>query len=77
MSRTRARFAKVFDLLRRHQHEDVRERPSASLMERYHVDPNGQRVENKAHGAGKVAADWQLQDGQHRELLGGRPRCMK
>ncbi|MBU0902771.1 MAG: exopolyphosphatase [Gammaproteobacteria bacterium] len=61
----------LYDLLGRHQHEDVRERTLSSLMERYHVDlEQAARVESKALSAlGKVAADWQLQDDCHRELL--------
>ncbi len=61
----------LFDLLGRHQHEDVRERTLGSLMERYHVDlDQAARVESKALSAlEKVAADWQLQDDWHRELL--------
>ncbi|WP_341304311.1 exopolyphosphatase [Pseudomonas sp. TMP25] len=61
----------LFDLLGRHQHEDVRERTLSSLMERYHVDlDQAARVESKALSAlEKVAADWQLQDDWHRELL--------
>ncbi|MFP6850341.1 MAG: exopolyphosphatase [Pseudomonas sp.] len=61
----------LYDLLGRHQHEDVRERTLSSLMERYHVDlEQAARVESKALSAlEKVAADWQLQDEWHRELL--------
>jgi exopolyphosphatase/guanosine-5'-triphosphate,3'-diphosphate pyrophosphatase len=61
----------LYDLLGRHQHEDVRERTLGSLMERYHVDlEQAARVESKALSAlEKVAKDWQLQDDWHRELL--------
>ena len=61
----------LYDLLGRHQHEDVRERTLSSLMERYHVDlEQAARVESKALSAlEKVAEDWQLQDDWHRELL--------
>jgi exopolyphosphatase/guanosine-5'-triphosphate,3'-diphosphate pyrophosphatase len=61
----------LYDLLGRHQHEDVRERTLSSLMERYHVDQEqAARVESKALSAlDKVAADWQLQDECYRELL--------
>ena len=62
----------LYDLLGRHQHEDVRERTLGSLLERYHVDlEQAARVESKALSAlEKVAEDWQLQDEWHRELLG-------
>lgn len=61
----------LYDLLGRHQHEDVRERTLSSLMERYHVDlEQAARVERKALSAlDKVAKDWHLQDDWHRELL--------
>lgn len=61
----------LYDLLGRHQHEDVRERTLSSLMERYHVDlEQAARVESKALSAlDKVAKDWRLQDDWHRELL--------
>ncbi|MCU1717987.1 exopolyphosphatase [Pseudomonas sp. 5P_3.1_Bac2] len=61
----------LYDLLGRHQHEDVRERTLSSLMERYHVDQEqAARVESKALSAlDKVAADWQLEDESYRELL--------
>jgi exopolyphosphatase/guanosine-5'-triphosphate,3'-diphosphate pyrophosphatase len=61
----------LYDLLGRHQHEDVRERTLSSLMERYHVDlEQAARVESKALSAlDKVAQDWDLEDDWHRELL--------
>lgn len=61
----------LYDLLGRHQHEDVRERTLSSLMERYHVDlEQAARVESKALSAlDKVAQDWELEDDWHRELL--------
>ncbi|MBX9763342.1 MAG: exopolyphosphatase [Pseudomonadaceae bacterium] len=61
----------LYDLLGRHQHEDVRERTLSSLMERYHVDlEQAARVESKALSAlDKVAQDWGLEDDWHRELL--------
>ncbi|HZX50853.1 MAG TPA: exopolyphosphatase [Pseudomonas sp.] len=61
----------LYDLLGRHQHEDVRERTLSSLMERYHVDlEQAARVESKALSAlDKVADDWALNDDWHRELL--------
>ena len=61
----------LYDLLGRHQHEDVRERTLAAFMERYHVDTDqAARVEAKALSAlDKVAADWGLNDDWHRELL--------
>lgn len=61
----------LFDLLGRYHHEDVRERTLNSLMERYHVD-HGQaaRVERKAlHAFDQVAKDWNLEDGNWRDLL--------
>jgi exopolyphosphatase/guanosine-5'-triphosphate,3'-diphosphate pyrophosphatase len=62
----------LYDLLGRHHHEDVRERTLNSLMERYHVDlEQAARVERKAlHAFDQVAADWDLEDGVWRELLG-------
>lgn len=61
----------LYDLLGRHQHEDVRERTLAAFMERYHVDVDqAARVEAKALSAlDKVSADWGLTDDWHRELL--------
>lgn len=61
----------LYDLLGRHQHEDVRERTLSSFMERYHVDlEQAARVESKALSAlDKVASDWGLNDDWHRELL--------
>ncbi|GGK03534.1 exopolyphosphatase [Pseudomonas matsuisoli] len=61
----------LYDLLGRHQHEDVRERTLSALMERYHADAEqAARVEAKAVSAlSKVAADWGLQDDWYRELL--------
>lgn len=62
----------LYDLLGRHHHEDVRERTLSSLMTRYHVDvEQAERVERKAlHAFDQVAADWGLEDGVWRELLG-------
>jgi len=61
----------LYDLLGRHQHEDVRERTLSAFMERYHVDlEQAARVESKALSAlEKVATDWGLNDDWHRELL--------
>ena len=61
----------LYDLIGRHQHEDVRERTLSALMERYHVDlEQASRVEAKALSAlQQVAADWGLQDEWHEELL--------
>ena len=61
----------LYDLLGRHHHEDVRERTLGALMERYHVDlEQASRVEAKALSAlQQVAADWDLQDEWHQELL--------
>ena len=62
----------LYDLLGRHQHEDVRERTLSALQERYHVDlEQAARVERKAlHAFDQVAVDWELDDGIWRELLG-------
>ncbi|HCN45758.1 MAG TPA: exopolyphosphatase [Pseudomonas sp.] len=62
----------LYDLLGRHQHEDVRERTLTSLMERYHVDQSqAERVERKAlHAFDQVAKAWNLEEGIWRELLG-------
>src|SRR5690606_13706144 len=61
----------LYDLLGRHQHEDVRERTLAAFMERYHVDTDqAGRVEARALSAlDEVATDWGLTDIWHRELL--------
>lgn len=60
----------LYDLLGRHQHEDVRERTLSALQERYHVDlEQAARVEEKALSAfDQVATDWQLDD-EWRDLL--------
>ncbi len=61
----------LYDLLGRHQHEDVRERAISSLMTRYHVDiTHAQRVEHKAlELLEQVAPDWDLGEEWHGELL--------
>ncbi|MBD7976842.1 MULTISPECIES: exopolyphosphatase [Pseudomonas] len=61
----------LYDLIGRHQHEDVRQRTLSALMERYHVDlEQAARVEAKALSAlDQVAAAWNLQEDWHRELL--------
>ncbi|PVZ10402.1 MULTISPECIES: exopolyphosphatase [unclassified Pseudomonas] len=61
----------LYDLMGRHQHEDVRERTLNSLMDRYHVDRDqAERVERKAlHAFDQVAATWALEDGTWRDLL--------
>ena len=60
----------LYDLLGRHQHEDVRERTLSALQERYHVDlEQAARVEEKALSAfAQVATDWGLDD-EWRDLL--------
>ncbi|OYT95483.1 MAG: exopolyphosphatase [Pseudomonas sp. PGPPP3] len=60
----------LYDLLGRHQHEDVRERTLSALQERYHVDlEQAARVEEKALSAfDQVATDWELDD-EWRDLL--------
>lgn len=66
----------LYDLLGRHQHEDVRERAISSLMARYHVDvTQAQRVEHKAlELLEQVAPDWDLDEDWHGELLGWAAR---
>ncbi len=66
----------LYDLLGRHQHEDVRERAISSLMARYHVDTtHAQRVEHKAlELLEQVAPDWDLDEEWHGELLGWAAR---
>lgn len=61
----------LYDLMGRHQHEDVRERTLNSLMDRYHVDRDqAERVERKAlHAFDQVATTWALDDGTWRDLL--------
>ena len=61
----------LYDLLGRHQHEDVRERSIQALMERSHVDiEHAQKVECKALQALEQVADvWQLKKEWHRDLL--------
>jgi len=60
----------LYDLLGRHQHEDVRERTLSALQERYHVDlEQAARVEEKALSAfDQVARYWALDD-EWRDLL--------
>ncbi|ELK4795469.1 exopolyphosphatase, partial [Pseudomonas aeruginosa] len=61
----------LYDLVGRHQHEDVRERTISSLMQRYHVDPEqASRVEAKALKVlAEVGDAWELNDELHRDLL--------
>ncbi len=61
----------LYDLIGRHQHEDVRQRTLSALMERYHVDmEQAARVEAKALAAlDQVAVAWNLQEDWQRELL--------
>ncbi|WP_010489349.1 exopolyphosphatase [Pseudomonas sp. S9] len=61
----------LYDLLGRHQHEDVRERTLSALMERYHVDlEQAARVESKALEAlSQVEKAWSLKEDWHKELL--------
>ena len=63
----------LYDLVGRHQHEDVRERTISSLMQRYHVDPEqASRVEAKALKVlAEVGDAWELNDELHRDLLAG------
>ena len=61
----------LYDLLGRHQHEDVRERSIQALMERSHVDiEHAQKVEFKALEAlDQVADAWQLSEEWHGDML--------
>ncbi len=61
----------MYDLLGRHQHEDVRERSIHGLMERSHVDlEHAQKVECKALEAlEQVAEAWQLKEEWHADIL--------
>lgn len=61
----------LYDLLGRHQHEDVRERTLGALLERYHVDTDqAARVEAKAASLlRKVGQAWQLTDPKYADLL--------
>ncbi|WP_222841657.1 Ppx/GppA phosphatase family protein [Pseudomonas aeruginosa] len=61
----------LYDLVGRHQHEDVRERTISSLMQRYHVDPEqASRVEAKALKVlAEVGDAWELNGELHRDLL--------
>lgn len=61
----------LYDLLGRHQHEDVRERSIQALMERSHVDmEHAQKVESKALLALEQVADaWQLNEEWHADML--------
>lgn len=61
----------LYDLLGRHQHEDVRERTVSALMERCHVDVDqASRVEHKALSLlGKVAGTWGLTEVRHADML--------
>lgn len=61
----------LYELLGRHQHEDVRERSLSSLAERSHVDQDqAARVELKALSLlGKTAEAWELTDSKHADLL--------
>jgi len=61
----------LYDLLGRHQHEDVRERTLSALIERYHVDNDqAARVEAKAiRLLNKVVEAWGLADPKYAALL--------
>lgn len=61
----------LYDLLGRHQHEDVRERTVSALMERCHVDEDqAARVEHKALSLlNKVAQTWGLTEPRHADML--------
>lgn len=61
----------LYELLGRHQHEDVRERSLTALAERSHVDQEqAARVEGKAASLlAKVAGAWELTENKHADLL--------
>lgn len=61
----------LYDLLGRHQHEDVRERTLSALMERCHVDlEQAARVEGKALSLlSKTAVSWGLQGNKSADML--------
>ncbi|MFA5677149.1 MAG: exopolyphosphatase [Pseudomonas sp.] len=61
----------LYELLGRHQHEDVRERSVSALAERSHVDQEqAARVESKALSLlSKVAGPWDLADSKQADLL--------
>jgi len=61
----------LYDLLGRHQQEDVRERSINALMHRSHVDvEQALRVENKAlELLHQLAEPWQLTEEWHQEML--------
>jgi len=66
----------LYDLLGRHQHEDVRERTLNAMLERAHSDmEQAARVEREAIAAlGQVKESWQLNEPWQRELLGWAAR---
>jgi len=66
----------LYDLLGRHQHEDVRERTLNAMLERCHSDiEQAARVEQEALAAlEQVAQSWQLTAPWQRELLGWAAR---
>lgn len=61
----------LYEMLGRHQHEDVRERSLSALAERSHVDQEqAARVEGKASSLlAKVAPAWGLTDSKYADLL--------
>ena len=61
----------LYEMLGRHQHEDVRERALTALAERSHVDQEqAARVESKAGSLlAKVAPAWELTDSKYADLL--------
>jgi len=66
----------LYDLLGRHQHEDVRERTLNAMLERAHSDmEQAARVEQQALTAlEQVKESWQLNQPWQRELLGWAAR---
>lgn len=66
----------LYDLLGRHQHEDVRERSINALLQRCHVDlEQAARVETQALKLlEQLATVWQLTENSHHDLLGWAAR---
>ena len=66
----------LYDLLGRHQHEDVRERSILALMQRSHVDmEHSLLVEARCHELlQQLAGEWQLEEEWHRDMLGWAAR---
>ena len=61
----------IYEMMGRHQHEDVRERTVSTLCRQYHIDQtHGGRVQVTTEGLYRqLAAPWSLQDPDHRQML--------